>query len=58
MVTTLFLFFVSVGMGPIVDTPNSLKYAKGPMGASHVMIWLSWCRFAKSDLNAMPVGLT
>ena len=27
-----FLFFELVGVGPIVDTSNSLQYAKGPVG--------------------------
>ena len=29
---TFFLFFELVGVGPIVDTTNSLQYAKGPLG--------------------------
>ena len=31
-VTIVFLFFELVGVGPIVDTPNSLQYTKGPVG--------------------------
>ena len=27
-----FLFLELLGVGPIVDTPNSLQYAKGPLG--------------------------